>query len=202
MNRRWRFDRFLPILQICVQTLCRWPHLRSLITLNPATRSLRRPNFIMLNKSDDSPFTVARRLFNVAATYVDPTLPRAQFRSALMNVPDDFFGQWVSLWFDLIYFLLSLWVFSCVFWVVMIIFLVVYFGLFFDLIVFDESFILGIFYVGRFLFWRCFISDVFSIIVIWNLCVIFNLLWLDCFWLILWVTLFIYVEMSTALVRQ
>lgn len=73
------------------------PHLRSMITLNPATRSLRRPNFIMINRHDDSPFTSACRLFNVAATYLDPTLPRACFRSALMNLPDECFGEWLSL---------------------------------------------------------------------------------------------------------
>ena len=73
------------------------PHLRSLITLNPGTRLSRNPNFIRIVAHDDSPFTVACKLFNVAARHVDPTLPRQLFRSSLLKLPDDLFDRWVQL---------------------------------------------------------------------------------------------------------
>lgn len=73
------------------------PQLRSMMTLNDGERVVRYPNFIILKTHDNSPFNVACRLFNLAATTIDPTLPRNEFRTALLNLPDDFFNQWTAL---------------------------------------------------------------------------------------------------------
>ena len=73
------------------------PHLRSLMTLNDGVRTLRRTNFIKLRIHDNSPFNVACQLFNIAAQNIDPTLPHNQFRTALLNIPDQLFDRWTKL---------------------------------------------------------------------------------------------------------
>lgn len=78
------------------------PHLQSLITLNTSTRSTRHPNLIMAEfyKRDYlrlSPLNKACSLFNIAVRYIDPCLPRTQFRTALLNLPDHVFGNWATI---------------------------------------------------------------------------------------------------------
>ena len=78
------------------------PHLRSLITLNKSSRSMRFFNFITIKGYNreyltSSPFNKACSLFNIAARQIDPLLPRRHFRSALMNIPDNVFGHWTEL---------------------------------------------------------------------------------------------------------
>lgn len=73
------------------------PHLRSMIKLNADTHNLRHPNFIMVKKFDNSPFNVACQIFNIAARNIDPSLPRNQFRTALLKLPDNLFDHWTKL---------------------------------------------------------------------------------------------------------
>lgn len=73
------------------------PHLRSLITLNDGARMLRHASFIKLRTYDNSPFNVACQLFNIAARNIDPTLSHNQFRTALLKLPDDLFGEFTAL---------------------------------------------------------------------------------------------------------
>lgn len=70
------------------------PHLRSMLTLNSSTRVLRNSNFISIGRNDGSPFSDACRLFNVAASKIDPSLPRTIFRTSLRALPDDLFYPW------------------------------------------------------------------------------------------------------------
>ncbi len=89
------------------------PHLRTLMTLNDGSRRLRQSKFIQLRKYDNSPFSVACSLFNIAANEIDPCVPRNQFRTALMKLPDELFVintfiviVLVYYYFVLIYFLI------------------------------------------------------------------------------------------------
>lgn len=71
-------------------------NLREEIQFTTLTRSTRHWQFIRLSKcrldiSDNSPFRTACRLYNLAALFVDTTIPRSQFRRKIMLLPDNIF---------------------------------------------------------------------------------------------------------------
>lgn len=78
------------------------PHLRAQMDLNTGVRTLRAPEFIRLpncrtDHSLFSPFNNACRIFNHAALFIDPTLPRVDFRRKLLRLPDTAFGAWAQM---------------------------------------------------------------------------------------------------------
>lgn len=78
------------------------PQLRSLISLNEGSRTLRRPEFIRIKFSRTesttySSFNNACHIFNHVALFVDPTLPHFNFRQQLLALPDQYFGPWTKL---------------------------------------------------------------------------------------------------------
>ncbi len=94
---RRRIDATIMFIHTIITGKYKSPHLHSKITLNLGTRVSRCPNFIKIGISDNSPFTVACTLFNVAARHIDPTIPHNQFHSALRVLPDNVFDHWVAL---------------------------------------------------------------------------------------------------------
>lgn len=77
-------------------------HLKSLIKINTAPRSIRNPEFIRIPPSKRdyglySPFNNACRMFNFASLSIDPSLPHHEFRSKLLKLPDNAFGHWATL---------------------------------------------------------------------------------------------------------
>lgn len=77
------------------------PALRSQIELNTGLRTLRNPEFIRFKtyKTDylaHFPFDNACNVFNHAALYIDPSLPKHIFKEKLLKLPDTAFGQWTK----------------------------------------------------------------------------------------------------------
>lgn len=77
------------------------PTLRNELILNTGTRSIRRPEFIRLKhyrteRALFSPFNMACRAFNLAALFIDPTLPLYRFKEKLLAQPDQIFGELIN----------------------------------------------------------------------------------------------------------
>ena len=75
--------------------------LRDRIELYSGSRALRNPSLIRLatyrrEYLTNSPFNFACRLFNFAATHVDPTLPSREFRRNVIELDDSMFGSFSS----------------------------------------------------------------------------------------------------------
>lgn len=78
------------------------PDIRNELILNTGTRCLRRPEFIRIKncrteRSLFSPLNMACRAFNQAVLFIDPTLPFLNFKSRLLQLPDDRFGELIPL---------------------------------------------------------------------------------------------------------
>lgn len=74
------------------------PQLRDQLNINSGIRTIRNPEFIRLprcktNHTWNSSFYFACRAFNMAALFLDPTLPHYQFREKLLRIPDKYFDR-------------------------------------------------------------------------------------------------------------
>lgn len=99
---RRRIDATILFMHSLIIGKLQSPHLRSLIKLNHTVRPTRYANFITIETCKKeylrmSPFNKACSLFNIAARHIDPSLPRCRFRTALLGLPDDVFGDWTVI---------------------------------------------------------------------------------------------------------
>lgn len=82
------------------------PYIRQCLELNMGTRTLRNPEFIRIKASRTdhglfSSFNTACRAFNLAALFIDPTIPLHEFKDKLGKLSNDVFKNLYNItrWF-------------------------------------------------------------------------------------------------------